>query len=52
MHEPINAPDYDVGIGPEKFEGMLDHLQKSFSKPESVKLGAPSMVNDKEFTNW
>ena len=33
------------------FEGMLDRLQKSFGKPESVELGAPSMVNDKDFTN-
>ena len=31
---------------------MLDRLQKSFGKPEPVKLGAPSMVNDKDFTNW
>ena len=46
------APDYDAGFDPEQFEALLDSLKKSFGKPESVQLPAPSLAGNKDFADW
>ena len=46
------APDYEVGIPLEVFDGFVDMVREEWGGPTGIELFAPSLAEDPAFRNW